>query len=506
MSDYGLISIVPPLLAIFLAFKTKDTVVSLFTSIFVGVLIFAEGNLYVTFVEIWRTFIFKQVSAPWNAELLVLITSIGVFIALIEESGSVESLAKNVSHFIGSRVKVQISAWVTGLILFFSDSANCLILGPVFRPLADRFGVSREKLAYIVDSTASPVCMLVPISTWAILIGGIIEASLKDNGIEMDVLTSYAKCLPYQYYTILAVFLVPLVALSRKDFGPMALAERLAIEKKSKYMLKNEENPLKAYKKEGPAFIALVSIFILLFVIFSMLVSFGFPGEVKSGNVRISLVTAYSIGSLGCMAMLVWKKIMTLPEAVECAIKGAKNMSYIIIIFIAALTLGNICSVLGTGKFLARVSVPYIHSVLVPALVFILGMIISFSTGTANGTQAILIPLAIPLAISSGAPLFVTIGAAAAGGLFGDHCSPISDTTILSSMGSGCEPLDHVKTQIPYTLTAAIVSALAYLISSFTEHNAVVIIGSFALMYLLFNIVYKLSLSWDKKYDTESYK
>ena len=123
MSDYGLISIVPPLLAIFLAFKTKDTVVSLFTSIFVGVLIFAEGNLYVTFVEIWRTFIFKQVSAPWNAELLVLITSIGVFIALIEESGSVESLAKNVSHFIGSRVKVQISAWVTGLILFFSDSA-----------------------------------------------------------------------------------------------------------------------------------------------------------------------------------------------------------------------------------------------------------------------------------------------------------------------------------------------------------------------------------------------
>ena len=132
------------------------------------------------------------------------------------------------------------------------------------RQLADRFGVSREKLAYIVDSTASPVCMLVPISTWAILIGGIIEASLKDNGIEMDVLTSYAKCLPYQYYTILAVFLVPLVALSRKDFGPMALAERLAIEKKSKYMLKNEENPLKAYKKEGPAFIALVSIFLSL--------------------------------------------------------------------------------------------------------------------------------------------------------------------------------------------------------------------------------------------------
>ncbi|WP_455596211.1 SLC13 family permease [Cloacibacillus porcorum] len=501
MSDYGLISVVPPLLAIFLAFKTKDTVVSLFTSIFVGVLIFAKGNLYVALVEIWQTFIFKQVSAPWNAELLVLITSIGVFIALIEESGSIESLAKKVSHFIGSRVRVQISAWITGLILFFSDSANCLILGPVFRPLADRFGVSREKLAYIVDSTASPVCMLVPISTWAILIGGIIEASLKDNGIEMDILTSYAKCLPYQYYTILAVFLVPLVALSRKDFGAMAVAERLAIEGKSRYLLKKEEEHVKVNnsKKESPAFIALVSILILLFVIIFMLLSFGFPGEVKSGNVRISLVTAYTIGSLGCMAMLVWKIIMTLPEAIECAIKGAKNMSYIIIIFIAALTLGNICSVLGTGKFLAHVTVPYIHSILVPALVFILGTVISFSTGTANGTQAILIPLAIPLAISSGAPLFVTIGAAAAGGLFGDHCSPISDTTILSSMGSGCEPLDHVRTQIPYTLIAALVATLAYVVSSFTEHNVIVIAGSFILMYLLFNLGYKLYPLCSKK-------
>ena len=317
----------------------------------------------------------------------------------------------------------------------------------------------------------------------------------------MDILTSYAKCLPYQYYTILAVFLVPLVALSRKDFGAMAVAEHLAIEGKSRYLLKKEEEHVKVNnsKKESPAFIALVSILILLFVIIFMLLSFGFPGEVKSGNVRISLVTAYTIGSLVCMAMLVWKKIMTLPEAIECAIKGAKNMSYIIIIFIAALTLGNICSVLGTGKFLARVTVPYIHSILVPALVFILGTVISFSTGTANGTQAILIPLAIPLAISSGAPLFVTIGAAAAGGLFGDHCSPISDTTILSSMGSGCEPLDHVRTQIPYTLIAALVATLAYVVSSFTEHNVIVIAGSFILMYLLFNLGYKLYPLCSKK-------
>ena len=485
MDDYGLISILPPMLAIFLAFKTRDALVSPFVSIFVGSLIFAKGSLYSALIAMWQTFIFKQVAAPWNAELFVLIVAIGIFVALIEASGSVEALAHSMSRFIGGRVKVQISAWIAGVLLFFSDSANCLILGPVFRPLVDRFCVSREKLAYIVDSTASPVCMLVPISTWAILIGGIITASLKNYGIEMDILTSYAKCLPYQYYTILAVFLVPVVAISRKDFGPMADAEILAVSGKSKYLMIDKKQKSERSKK-SPPYIALISLIVLLTTISMMLVSFGFPEEVKSENVRVSLVIGYSMGALVCIVMLWACKIMTSSEIVECIISGAKNMSYVIILFVAALTLGNICSQLGTGKFLARITVPHIHTVFVPMLVFCLGAITSFATGTANGTQAILIPLAIPLAINSGAPLFITIGAAAAGGLFGDHCSPISDTTILASMGSGCELIDHARTQLPYALLAAVVSSGAYFVSNFTKRNMLIIVISFLTMSLLY--------------------
>lgn len=485
--DYGLLSILPPLIAIFLAFRTKDALVSLIVSIFVGSLIFAKGNIYSAVIAMWQTFIFKQVAAPWNAELFVLITIIGIFVALIESSGSVEALAHGMSRFIGSRLKVQVSAWFAGILLFFSDSANCLILGPVFRPLFDKFGVSREKLAYIVDSTASPVCMLVPISTWAILIGGIITASLKDYGIEMDILTSYAKCLPYQYYTILAVFLVPVVALSRKDFGPMAQAENLAKEGQSKYLTLGK---MQNRARTSP-YIALISLIVLLSSILVMLVSFGFPSEIQSENVRLSLVTGYTMGALACIIMLKIHKIMSSSEIVECIVNGAKSMSYVIILFVAALTLGNICSQLGTGKFLARVTVPHIHTMFVPMIIFCLGALTSFATGTANGTQAILIPLAIPLAMNSGAPLFITIGAAAAGGLFGDHCSPISDTTVLSSMCSGCELIEHVRTQLPYALLVAFVSSVAYFINNFTKNNILIICVSFIVMCSLYKISFR---------------
>lgn len=485
MSDYGILSIVPPVLAIFLAFKTKNVILSLFSSIVVGVLIYAGGNPYVAVVEAWKSFIFKQISAPWNAELAVLMTIIGGFVALIERSKSVESLAKNISRLIGNRLKVQLAAWVGGMLLFFSDSANCLILGPVFRPLADRFKVSREKLAYIVDSTASPVCMIVPISTWAILIGGIISGALKEHGMEIDILSAYAQTLPYQYYTILAVLLVPVVALTKREFGPMLAAESKAVSGELRYADQDEDDS-GALQKEAPASIAVISLGVLFVVLFGMFLSFGFPGEMESANVRISLATAYFLAMIVCMMLLVGRRVMTLEQTIQCAIEGAQRMAYVVIIFIVALSLGSICSALGTGKFMARVSVSYIPPMLVPAIVFFLGAVISFATGTANGTQALLIPLAIPLAIHANAPLFVTIAAAATGGLFGDHCSPISDTTILASMGSGCEVIEHARTQIPYALVAAAVSFVMFIVSSLIRSGIVLMVAAAVAMAAMY--------------------
>ena len=461
MSDFGFLSVIPPLLAIFLAFKTKDVILSLFTSVIVGALIAAHGNPYLALVNFWKKYIFAQLTSPWAAELIILMTIIGGFVAILEASGGLEALTRKLSFVIGNRVKVQLAAWFGGLCLFFSDSANCLILGPIFRPVADRLNVSREKLAYIVDSTASPVCMLIPITSWGVLIGGFIEAAMKDNGIQIDAFSAYVQTLPYQFYTLLAVLMVPLVILSKKEFGPMVGFERKAIARKSP-LTENVKYDLEAAveKRESSASVALVPFLVLALVLIGMFMSFGFP-NMDSGQFRISLASAYFLGTLACIGMVVLKKIMTVTQAIDSVIGGCKNIMPVLIMLVAAFGLGSLCGEMGTAKYLARLTLAYIPTSMLAALVFLIAVGISFATGSANGTQALIIPLAVPLAIQVNAPLTVVVSAAVAGGLFGDHCSPISDTTILSSMGAGCNTVDHARSQLPYAAVAAFASFCA---------------------------------------------
>lgn len=490
MSDFGILSIVPPLLAIFLAFKTKDVILSLFTSVIVGALIVSQGNPYVALVDLWKKYIFAQLTSPWAAELIILMTIIGGFVAILEASGGLEALTKKLSTFIGNRIRVQLTAWFGGLCLFFSDSANCLILGPVFRPVVDRFNISREKLAYIVDSTASPVCMLVPITSWGVLIGGFIEASLKENGMAMDAFSAYVSTLPYQFYTVLAVLMIPLVVLSKKEFGPMVEFETKAVNRKSVI----EEGPSELEKnvesRKSYASAALIPFLVLVVVLVGMFMSFGFP-NMGSDKFRISLASAYFLGTLTCILMVVIKKIMTLSEAIETVIGGCKNIMPVLIMLVAAFGLSTLCGELGTAKFLARVTLPYIPSSMLAAIIFVIAVIISFATGSANGTQALVIPLAIPLALHANAPLIPVIAAAASGGLFGDHCSPISDTSILSSMGSGCNTVDHAKSQLPYAMVAAAAAFVTFVLSGFTQNALILMPVAIALMVVFFYLASK---------------
>lgn len=491
MNDFGILSIVPALLAIFLAFKTKDVILSLFTSVIVGALIVSKGNPYIALVDLWKKYIFSQLTSPWAAELIILMTVIGGFVAILEASGGLEALTKKMSTVIGSRVKVQLAAWFGGLCIFFSDSANCLILGPVFRPVADRFNISREKLAYIVDSTASPVCMLVPITSWAVLIGGFIEVSLKEHGITIDAFNAYLSTLPYQFYTVLAVFMVPLVALSKKEFGPMVEFETKAINRKSVVEETVSDLEKEVESRRSYVSVALIPFLVLAVVLIGMFMSFGFP-NMGSDKFRISMASAYFLATLSCILMIVIKKIMTLSEAISTVIDGCKNITPVLIMLIAAFGLSTISGELGTAKYLARVTLPYIPSSMLAALVFLIAVIISFATGSANGTQALVIPLAIPLALHANAPLIPVVAAAAAGGLFGDHCSPISDTTILSSMGSGCNTVDHAKSQLPYALVAATASFFTFLLSGFTQNALILMPVAIALMLVFFYLANSL--------------
>lgn len=485
MNEYGFLSIIPPLLAIFLAFKTKDVILSLFTSVAVGALIAANGNPYLALVNFWKKYIFSQLTSAWAAELIILMTIIGGFVAILEASGGIEAMTRKFSLVIGSRLKVQLATWIGGICLFFSDSANCLILGPIFRPVADRLNVSREKLAYVVDSTASPVCMLVPITSWGVLIGGFIEAAMKENGLTIDAFSAYVGTLPYQFYTLLAVMIVPIVAMSKKEFGPMVAFEKIAIGRESvlnKHETTQEKNK---DKKESSIYVAFVPFLVLVVVLVSMFVSFGFP-NMSSGDFRISLASAYFLGTLACIFMVVSKKVMTVTQAIGSAMNGCKNMMPVLIMLVLAFGLGSLCSEMGTANYLARVTLPYIPSSMLAAIVFVIAVGISFATGSANGTQAIIIPLAVPLALQADAPLMVVIAAAAAGGLFGDHCSPISDTSILASMGSGCDPVDHAKSQLPYALVAAAAAFCTLVLAGFTQNAMVLFPIAIALMLLFF--------------------
>lgn len=472
MSEYGILSIIPPLLAIFLAFKTRDVILSLFTSLIVGAVIAARGNLYIALVNFWQKYIFAQLTSAWSAELIILMTIIGGFVAILEASGGIEAMTKKLSTVIGSRVKLQLMAWFGGICLFFSDSANCLILGPVFRSVADRLQVSREKLAYIVDSTASPVCMLVPITSWGVLIGGFIEAAMKENGLAIDAFSAYTSTLPYQFYTVLAVCMVPLVILSKKEFGPMIAFERAALQGNAKNetrdSLVNEID-----KKQSYASVAIIPFTVLIIVMVVMFISFGFP-NMTSAQFRISLASAYFLATLACIFMVVVKRIMNLTRAIESVIGGCKSMMPVLIMLVAAFGLGSICSEMNTAHCLADITLPFIPTTMLAAVIFVISVGISFATGSANGTQAIIIPLAIPLAIAAKAPLIIVISAAVTGGLFGDHCSPISDTSILSSMGCACDPVDHARTQLPYAMVAAGAAFITFIVAGFI-HNPVIL-------------------------------
>ncbi len=490
MSEYGILSVVPALLAIFLAFKTRDVILSLFTSLIVGALIAAHGNPYLALVNFWQKYIFSQLTSAWAAELIILMTIIGGFVAILEASGGIEAMTKKLSSVIGSRVKLQLTAWVGGLCLFFSDSANCLILGPVFRSVADRIHISREKLAYIVDSTASPVCMLVPITSWGVLIGGFIEAAMKENGYAVDAFSAYTSTMPYQFYTVLAVFMVPLVILGRKEFGPMIAFERAAFEGKT--TSETEDNLVEDIdKKESYASAALVPFAVLVVVLVAMFISFGFP-DMTSAQFRITLASAYFLATLSCIFIVTMKKIMSLTQAIESVIGGCKSMMPVLIMLVAAFGLGSICADMKTAHYLAEVTLPFIPSSMLAAVIFVISVGISFATGSANGTQAIIIPLAVPLAIAADAPLIIVISAAVTGGLFGDHCSPISDTSILSSMGCACDPVDHARTQLPYAMVAATAAFITFIVSGFIQSPMVLMPLSIVLCVAGYGICVKL--------------
>lgn len=476
MEGYGVISLLPVILTIVLAIKTRNVIFALGVGVFTGVLIQMEGNPLAATTTTIKEYLIPQVMDSYNAGIIVLLVAIGGCVTMIEHSGGAESFARHAARLVNTRCKLQILTWISGIAVFFSELGTPLIVGPIFNPLYEKMRVSREKLAWILDSTASPVCTLIPFIGWGVYSMGLIQKEFDALRItDVTDWTAFIRAIPFQFYPILCLLIVPLVAFSGREFSFMAKAEENALKgvfssldpsapKIEKNVSDTQVSPL----------IVAIPLAILFITLFGILVPLGFPvKQVPGSQFRIALITGYLYAAASMIVLMAYYKVKSLMEGVRLYIRGCSKMFECTVILILAWSLSAIGKNIGTPDFIVALAKETVPFWAVPAIIFCIGSLISFATGTSWGTFGIMMPIAIPMAIHMGAPLYVCIGAVLSGGLFGDHCSPISDTTILSSSGADCSLIDHVKTQLPYALMCAGVSVAGYLVAGYYESEMV---------------------------------
>ncbi|WP_269050557.1 Na+/H+ antiporter NhaC family protein [Sporosarcina sp. G11-34] len=469
----GLVSLIPPIVAVILAILTKNVIISLFSGVYIGVLILVGGHPIEATMETIGNYLFPQVADSYNAAVLVLLFFIGGFVGLMEKSGGGAALASKATKYINTRAKAQLSAWFGGIIIFFSDLGTPLIVGPVFDRIFDKAKISREKLAWIIDSTSSPVAVLVPFIGWGVYIMGLIRQEFDLLNITTSEFSTLVSVIPFQFYAILAVLMVPLVAITKLDFGPMAKAERRIQTTGELYW--PDSKPLRRAEKEAEyttgsrAILIWLPLLVLFITLFGLLISFGFPFEpVPGSDFRVSLSTAYLFAAITIIILMLFYKVKKFGEIFDIYTAGMQKMVYVSVTLVLAWALGKVINEMGTAMFLVEAMKGNVPAFIIPAILFAVGAGMAIASGTSWGTFAIMIPIAIPMAVALDAHLLVCIGAVLSGGIFGDHCSPISDTTILSSTGAGADHIDHVKTQFPYALLNATIAFIGFVVAGIT--------------------------------------
>jgi len=497
IENYGLWSLLPPLVAIVLAFKTKQVLPSLFAAILVGATIIAGGNVFEGFSNTVTKYIAGSVASEWNAGIIVFDIGLGGMIGIVAASGGAKAIAEWLATKARTAKSGMAATWAMGLLIFFDDYSNTLLVGTTMRPLTDKLKISREKLAFLTDSTAAPVASMALISTWIAYEMGLLRDAFATIGVEANIYSVFIKSVPFRFYSLIMLGFVLMIAVTGRDYGPMLKAERRArFEGK---LVGDDATPLASKEltemeiKEGIPLRAMNAIIPVLTVVVMVIVGLYISGRssilggddvelisrlkespfaftvirdvIGSANAAVAMMWASFLGSLVAFGMVLFQKILTFEEAMNAWIDGAKSLVIAIFVLVMAWGIGSMCKDLGTANYLVGILEGKISAEIIPLAVFILGCLIAFSTGTSWGTTAIMMPIAVPLVFTlsggdTGTLLYATIGAVFTGAVFGDHCSPISDTTIMSSMSAASDHIDHVKTQIPYSVTVAIIAVV----------------------------------------------
>ena len=481
MTEPGFYSLIPVFLTLILSIWSRNVILGLFIGVFSGVLILNGPNPFTGMSLMIDKYLIAQASNSANVGILMLMIFISGLVGLMEKSGGAAAFAGVMIKFITSKARAQLGAWASGSLLFFTDSGTPLIVGPLFRPITDGLKISRVKLAWIIDSTASPVAVLIPFIGWGLYSQGLITQEYEALGIDESAFLSYIKAMPFQFYSIMAVVMVPIVVMAGADFGPMKKAET-DYDGGTKFEndeASDEQTHSHDGRRNAKPIMVWLPLSIMLIIMFSLLIPQGFPldmANMPSNAFRASLSTGYVCAALALMWLMNHYRVRSLRSGFSLYLESMAKVLSVLIILVLAWSLGAVGKDLGAPDYIAVLIDGRLPIFLIPVTAFLVGSLISFSTGSSWGTYAILIPLLIPIANQFDVPMYLAIGAVLSGGLFGDHCSPISDTTILSATGAGCTQLEHFKTQFPYALFNGACSVVAYILAGIT--------GSFSALWL----------------------
>ena len=460
--NYGFLSVLPPIVTIALALVTKNVFISLFIGVFMGYSIISDFNIITSLNETLLSFV-RVFESSSNTIIIMVTMLLGALIYMIEQSGGVNGFVEFMTKkkgIIKSKKGANIFTWLMGLLVFTSGTLSTLVVGSVTRPLNDSLKVPREKAAFIVHTTSTPVCVLIPLSGW----GASMMGYLQSAGIEgADATQVLLQSIPLNFYCILAVLSVLFFALTGKDFGPMKKVE----ESSSSLVYEDiTETKFNEGERVSTPMNLLIPMVIMIGSIFTVLMITG-KGNFTNGDGMLAILWGTFIGIVVAGIMYRSQNIFKVGEMVDIAFKGASSMLSIASILMFAFAMGSVVKQLGTGQYLANTMSAFLIPSLLPAVIFIIAAIISFATGTSMGTMAIVMVIAIPMAVTMGSNIPLVASAVFGGSIFGDHSSPISDTCIMSCSSTGCDIMSHVKTQMPYTLFFAAMTIAFYIVAGF---------------------------------------
>jgi len=492
-------SLVPPLLAIILAIWWKEVISALFVAVLVGMMLLASNPLH-GIVQTIDPLILSTVADVGNVQVILFTMFLGAMIGVMSGSGGAHALVTRLTKYVHSRRQGQLTTWLLGLAIFFDDYGNTLLVGSTMQPITDRLNISRQKLAYIVDSTAAPVAGLALISTWVGVEIGYIQVAYEGLGLPTEkIYQTFVATLPYRFYPLLALVFVGQIAWTGRDFGPMLTAERDAL----KSVRLTPEPVVNTDRSSG--FLEFHAIIPLIVLCTSMGITLSIDFESSS---RALLLSSFAAVAAVVLSVVI-SRTASLSATISMAIQGMQQMLPAVLVLVLAWSIGTICDSdhLNTAGYLVNSLGDQLSPHWLPLLTFLLAAIISFATGTSYGTMGLLIPLSVGIEYEllsemkfsteqiANHPLMLgTIGAVLGGAIFGDHCSPISDTTVLSSAATGCEHLSHVKTQLPYALTVAAVAILiAYLPVAFGVSPYLSILAAIVIQWGAIKILGKIS-------------